>query len=363
MIRLTHKILLTGLAGALGGSAAWAFVLELSRRLAPVIATEAMLGAVTGLFIGAFLWSHEAMQGRRFGEALKRAAYGAIAGVIGGAAGAGLGTLLFSRLGTFAADLGGLRASLGVILSAALGWTVLGAAVGVSGGTMVRSPERALYGLLGGSLGGMIGGLAAGLLPATSPWAALAGLSLLGFFIGSCISLVEEVFVSAKLRVIKGRHIDREFPLVKDENIVGRDDRSDICLSGAEGVSLRHALITRKDGRYRIETGEEGKPVYLNQKMTMNGRLADGDVIRVGSVLLLFSAVKKAAAVAAVMFLLGLAPGNAQAGEPVSARITQFDLSSFPTVRAYVSVLDAEGKPAAGVTREQVKLFENGRSR
>ena len=139
MPRLTHKTLLYGTAGALGGSAAWAFILALSHRAAAGIGTEAALGAVTGAFIGAFIWSHEAITGRQFGLAVKRAAYGAGAGIAGGAIGAGLGTLLFSFLGVFAADLGGFRASLGVTIAVALGWTVLGSAIGVSGGLMVRS--------------------------------------------------------------------------------------------------------------------------------------------------------------------------------------------------------------------------------
>ena len=39
----------------------------------------------------------------------------------------------------------------------------------------------------------------------------------------------------------------REFPLLKDENMIGRDDRSDVCLSGAEGVAMQHAKIMRKE--------------------------------------------------------------------------------------------------------------------
>jgi len=361
MLRLTHKTLFYGAAGALGGSAAWAFVLALSHRAAVGLGTEAVLGAVTGAFLGSFIWSHEAITGRQYAVAMKRAALGGLAGIIGGALGAGLGTLLFSALGSFAADLGGFRASLGVVLAVAVGWTVLGSAIGISGGLMARSRERTLYGLIGGSLGGLIGGTVSGLLPATNPWAALAGLCLLGLCIGGFISLVEEAFVSAKVRVIKGRHINREFPLLKELNVVGRDDRSDVCLSGAEGVTLKHALIRRSNGQYRIETDEQGKPVYLNQKMTTSDRLADGDVIRVGSVLLLFSAVKKAAAVAAAILLLGLGSAPAQAGEPASVQITQFDLSAFPAVKAFVSVLDADGRPVADLPREQVKLFENGR--
>jgi VWFA-related protein len=360
MLRLTHKTLLYGAAGALGGSAAWAFVLALSASAAAGLRSEVLLGAVTGMFLGGFIWSHEALAGRQFGTAVKRAAFGAAAGLLGGALGAGLGSTVFSVLGRYAAEQSGFAASLGIILAVSLGWAIMGAAIGISGGLMIRSRERAWYGLAGGSCGGLLGGGLFSALSAASLWPVLVGLALLGLSIGALISLVEEAFVSAKVKVIKGRHLNREFPLLKERSVVGRDDRADICLSGAEGVLLEHAAINRSNGHYTIEMGIEGKPVYINQRITTNSRLADGDVIRVGSVLLLFSAVKKAAMIAAVILLAGLA-APVLAGEPNSAQITQFDLGNFPVVKAYISVLDGDGKPVRGLSRENVALLENGR--
>jgi len=366
MARLTHKTAFYGAAGALGGSAAWAFVLSVSGVTGSGLLTEVVLGALAGMFIGGFIWSHESITGRRFRDALKRAGFGAAAGMLGGAAGAALGNTIFIALGKVVADAGGFKASLGVALSVALGWAVLGAAVGLSGGIMIRSRARALYGLTGGALGGLLGGLLFNALSATSIWSVLAGLTLLGMCIGVFISLVEEAFVSAKVKVIKGRHINREFPLLKTLNVVGRDDRSDVCLSGAEGVGMQHAVIKRSNGHFIIETDEQGKSVYVNQKLTRSSKLADGDVIRVGSILLMFSAVKKAVETAVVIAMLffGVFATNTQAaaaGEPTSVQITQFDLSSFPVVKAYVSVLDASGKPVRGLSKDQMTLQENNR--
>lgn len=363
MTRLTHKTLLHGAAGALGGSAAWAFVLSVSGIAGNGLLNEVLLGAIAGMFIGGFIWSHEAIMGRQVLTALKRAVFGSTAGLVGGAIGAALGNTIFTTLGGLVTETGKLKASLGITLSVALGWAVLGAAVGLSGGMMVRSRERALYGLAGGSIGGLLGGLLFNELSATSIWSALAGLALLGLSIGAFISLVEEAFISAKVKVVKGRHINREFPLLKDLNVVGRDDRSDVCLSGAEGVGMKHALIKRRNGHFSIEADEKGAMVYVNQKMTRSSRLSDGDIIRVGSILLMFSAVKKAAATAAVItvFLLGMfaSVGQAAAAEPASAQITQFDVSSFPAVKAYVSVLDSAGKSVQGLTKENITLLEN----
>ena len=357
----SRKTMLNGAAGALGGSAAWAFIPVLSRAASGGLGAEILLGALVGMCIGGFLWSHEAVTGKQFRTAAKRAAFGAMAGILGGAIGASLGNTAFSVLGRYSADLGGHRASLGIALSVALGWAMLGATIGVSGGVMIRSRDRVRYGLIGGSCGGFLGGLFFNALSSTNTWSALAGLLLLGLSIGSFISLVEEAFVSAKVKVIKGRHVGREFPLLKELNIVGRDDRSDVCLSGAEGVAVRHAGILRRNGRFFIETDEEGKAVYLNQQMTRSSRLADGDVIRVGSILLLFSAVRRAAAIVLLIGLSLFGTRTALAGSPAAAQITQFDLSGFPTVRAYVSVLDAEGEPVRGLRKEIMTLRENGR--
>lgn len=364
MPRLSHKILLYSAAGALGGSAAWAFVLYVSGTAGGGLLTEVVLGALAGMFIGGFIWSHESITGRQFQAAVKRAVYGAAAGILGGAAGAALGNTLFTTLGKIVVDAGGFRTSLGIALAVGLGWAVLGAAIGISGGLMIRSLDRTLYGLVGGSLGGFLGGLLFTALSATSIWSALAGLALLGLSIGAFISLVEEAFVSAKLKVIKGRHLGREFSLLKELNVVGRDDRSDVCLSGAEGVGMEHALIKRKNGRYSIEADQKGRVVYVNHKLTRIGKLSDGDVIRVGSIMLMFSAVRKAAAVAAIIFILfggiGMQGNTAWASDGASLQITQFDLSAFPKVKAYISILDAAGRPMRGLTKEDMTLVENG---
>ena len=366
MTRLTHKTLLYGAAGALGGSAAWVFVLTGSGIIRNGLLNEVMLGAIAGMFIGGFIWSHEAILGRQFRAAIKRAGFGATAGLVGGAVGAALGNTLFTALGNFVVETGRFRASLGIALSVALGWAVLGATVGLSGGIIIRSRERALYGFAGGTLGGLLGGILFNELSATSIWSAIAGLTLLGLSIGVFISLVEESLISAKVKVIKGRHIGREFPLLKPLNVVGRDDRSDVCLSGAEGVGIKHAFIKRRNGHFSIENDEKGAVVYVNQKLTRNSKLTDGDVIRVGSILLMFSAVKKVATTVTVIafFLFGMFASGSQAAtaEPASVQITQFDVSSFPVVKAYVSVLDTSGKPVRGLTKGNMTFLENDRS-
>ncbi|MFA5073952.1 MAG: VWA domain-containing protein [Nitrospirota bacterium] len=364
MARFTNKTIWYGIAGGLGGVASWAGILFVPTVLMNGLLTEALLGACAGMFIGACIWSHEPLQSRQFTLAVKRAMLGGLSGMIGGAIGAVLGTLLFTMLGTTIIEAGKMNPSFGITLSVTLGWTVLGAAVGLSGGLLIRSRERAWYGFFGGALGGCLGGFLFNYLSATSPISSLAGVALVGMMIGAFISLVEEACIAATLTVIKGRHIGREFSLLKNANLIGRDDRSDICLSGAEGVGMQHASITRKNGHFAVEHEEGGPAVYVNQKLVKNTRLVDGDIIRIGSVLLMFTAVKKAA-VAAILVLsvMLFAPGNmVAASEPASVQITQFDVSNFPVVRAFVSVLDSAGNPVNGLSKDSISIQENSRS-
>jgi hypothetical protein len=148
-------------------------------------------------------------------------------------------------------------------LSVALGWAILGATVGLSGGLMIRSRERTFYGFIGGALGGLFGGALFYELSATSLWSALAGLMLLGMSIGGFISLVEEAFVSATLKVVKGRHLGG---LSLPEGRTWWAGTLLRCLSFRRGRrGLEHAVIKQNKGRFSIETDEQGKAVYVKR--------------------------------------------------------------------------------------------------
>jgi Mg-chelatase subunit ChlD len=54
--------------------------------------------------------------------------------------------------------------------------------------------------------------------------------------------------------------------------------------------------------------------------------------------------------------------GNtAWASDSASLQIAQFDLSAFPRVKAYISILDASGRPMHGLTKKDITLVENGK--
>ena len=75
----------------------------------------------------------------------------------------------------------------------------------------------------------------------------------------------------------------------RDGLTIGRDSECDIVLDSPE-VSRHHAAVTAVDGGFVI-TDESTNGVFVNgERIARSHRLADGDVVRVGDVILRFSA-------------------------------------------------------------------------
>src|SRR6202011_1852134 len=152
---------------------------------------------------------------------------------------------------------GSVLAFLVAMFARGLGWTCLGAAVGVSEGIAARSLGKLSYGTLGGTLGGFVGGAFFGgvylmtrdLGAGASLWGAV-GLVILGACIGSLSALVQGVFQPASVKVMRGWQEGREYPLEKTANLLGRDEHADIALFRDMKVEKRHALIVREGAIY-----------------------------------------------------------------------------------------------------------------
>ncbi|MBI5182046.1 MAG: VWA domain-containing protein [Nitrospirae bacterium] len=377
------KIIFYFLAGAMGGLGSWAFVLFLLNKdfLNP-LTSHIILGAVVGLHIGSYIWSVEAIVARQRYQAVRGAIYGGISGVIGGGIGGLFGATIFIVIGEFVVERMTALSEIGVYLGLAMGWGLLGLFIGMSGGLAERSWKKVLYGVVGGSIGGIAGGTIFNLLRSNINYSATAiGLALLGGFIGLGISLVEEAFAAVKIKIIKGRNEGREFVVAKNLISIGRDDRCDVCLSGNEGVALQHAKIIVNNKAFEIQETGGGTGVYVNDRKISSGELKNGDVIRMGSAILLFnhyrqkeailkkedagsnaSAYKKIVLKGLILItalIITSAPALAEEIRPV---ITQFDLSGYPKVDAYVAVLDKDGRPIKDIplSRGKWQINENG---
>ena len=79
---------------------------------------------------------------------------------------------------------------------------------------------------------------------------------------------------------------DRTIVLAEGDNIVGRDPQCDVWLD-ASGVSRRHARIQVTKGSDAVvveDLGSKNGTLLMNAPIVGEARLADGDVIQIGSV-------------------------------------------------------------------------------
>ena len=134
-------------------------------------------------------------------------ALGALVGCVGGAFGALVGqAALWLFGGIFFLSYRNLQ-WVGLPVSRAIGWAVLGIFVGAAEGVRALSPKKIAVGVLGGLLGGMVGGFALEysrlLLPGFALFR-LLGLVILGLAIGFFYGLIEQGMSFGVLRILTG---------------------------------------------------------------------------------------------------------------------------------------------------------------
>ena len=80
----------------------------------------------------------------------------------------------------------------------------------------------------------------------------------------------------------------RRFPLSPGEHVIGRDPDVEVCLDSST-ISRRHArLLVTLDGAVLEDFGSKNGTFVGNDRVTSPVHLADGDAIRIGSLLVTF---------------------------------------------------------------------------
>jgi hypothetical protein len=299
---LAVRIYYNAVFGALGGLLGWMlFGVFGDKNPRHPWAMALLGGALIGGTIGYFVVSVEAIRDRSLVRFCRLASYGVVLGMLGGAVGMLLGDEVnFRIVGALGAGRGGLLL-VGYMLARGLGWSLLGVAVGLSEGIAARSLGKLSYGTLGGALGGFVGGSLFGLIyletvasagdsPLKFVGAAL-GLIILGACIGSLSALVQGVFQPALVQVMRGWQEGREYPLLKAQNLLGRDEHADIALFRDMKVEKRHALIQREGPDRFVLVNTDAPPEYTrvnDEPVPQRRDLHDGDRIQLGEVVLKF---------------------------------------------------------------------------
>lgn len=294
------RIYFNAVFGGLGGLLGWLVFGAFGDPRSEAALQTVLGGAIIGGFIGYFVVSVDAIRDRSLIRFSRLASYGVVLGMAGGALGMWLGDQVnFELVGKLMDWLvaGSVLRTIGEVLSRGLGWMFLGVAVGLSEGIAARSLGKLSYGTLGGAIGGLVGGTLYGIIkilekgsPTTSHWGEALGLVILGACIGALSALVQAVFQSACLRVMRGWQEGREYALLKTDNVLGRDERVDIPLFRDMRVEKRHCVIQRDKGRYVLVNNDApADQTQVNDQPVKDRRdLADGDRIQLGNVVLRF---------------------------------------------------------------------------
>ncbi len=263
----------------------------------------AVTSAVTGGAIGLGLNVLGGMANGRWQELARRAWPGFLGGCLGGVAGGMVGGVMFYE-----------------DLPRAIGWMVLGLAVGVVEGVYDRSFRKIRNGLVGGAIGGFVGGLLFDWiynlgLTASGRSSRAAAFVVLGLSIGAAIGLAHVVFRVAWLTVVDGFRTGRQLNLTQSVTILGRGDHLPLPFLGPTNKDLEaeHLTIRRMpDGSYCLEDNHSKLGTRLNsQPLTGPAPLKDGDVIRLGTNLVRFNQRRRRGVQPAPVAAVAILPSSA----------------------------------------------------
>jgi hypothetical protein len=301
---LLIRIYFNAAFGGLGGLIGWMLFGALGQKNPPdglpTYLNYLLMGSLIGGAIAYFVVSVEAIRDSSLARFARLSTYGVVLGAMGGAVGGFLGNFMKELVDQLILqqNMPELVGTILTILVFAVGWSLLGMAVGMSEGIAARSLGKFSYGTIGGGMGGFIGGMIyASFLQSTRQetgagaylWSA-SGLVIMGACIGSLTALVRGVFLPASVKVLRGWQEGREYGLDKPANTLGRKEHVDIPLFRDMKVEKEHAIIRRLGKRYMLfnnnsppeNTQVNGKPVPAAVE------LADGDRIQLGNVVLKF---------------------------------------------------------------------------
>jgi hypothetical protein len=274
--------------GLVGGALAWlvgepllAILGALAREgVGRQLADATLYGLLLGGLAGGALMAIESVAVRAWVRACHRGAVGAAIGAVGGALGGlfaqAVNSLLVGAWGVSPRSVSGL-------LLYAVGWSMMGLAIGLAPAVRTPSSDLARRGILGGAAGGLIGGALFAAVRMGAPGAAsrLVAVLLLGASLGLAIGLVERLLRQAWLKVIAGPLTGKEFVVDRRRMTIGSVPAADIFLARDPKVAPLAAEIVVERERHVIrDLG--GGVLTVNDALVHEHVLRRGDRIAIG---------------------------------------------------------------------------------
>ncbi|MCS7015998.1 MAG: FHA domain-containing protein [Gemmatales bacterium] len=274
--------------GVEGQTAAWKLILEAGAK-------GALLGALVGAILG--LFDNFLSTGGRWSAmvpgAIAGLVLGGFAGLIGGLLGQVL-AFLHEYLRIVGWVVAGALIGFGICV-----WGLV--KLLLARAPLKGVLRKVRNGVIGGTLGGLLGGLALvviaqvltpvlrGRAEPLSP--AAIGWTILGALLGLFIGLAQVILRDAWVIVESGFRPGREIPINKAVVAIGRAEGCDIGLYGGKGVEKLHARIIMDGAEYFLEDCQTPGGTFVNERRVVEKQpLQSGDRIRVGDCVLIFRA-------------------------------------------------------------------------
>jgi hypothetical protein len=197
------------------------------------------LGAVFGSLIGAVFGAADGIIIANRYRTIFGILRGFAIGSIGGIGGFLTGQAVLLIFGEMFLQSDTMFSFLGLPLSRALGWGIMGLFAGSIDAVRRFTGRRLQIGFAGGMGGGFIGGFVFEYMQLVIPTilGRLIGLILFGTLLGLFYGLVESRLSFGKLTVLNGPSKGKVFPVVLSQMKIGTSKESDICLEGYRNVS------------------------------------------------------------------------------------------------------------------------------
>ncbi len=282
------------LIGVIAGLAAWPFAetaMIYQAYFPSFLIFSIVVGLIFGLFMGSFFASSEGIILADKSKIFKGMITGAFVGLIGGIIGFLAGQFALFIIGQTLIHSMKSFNKIGLPISRAVGWSILGIFIGITEGIRSSSMKKISIGIIGGFLGGAVGGLTSEFLKQVIPnvlFARLIGLLIFGFFIGLFYGFVEKRLSYGVLRVLNGIYKGKEYLINQRKMKMGFSSKNDITLSEYSEIDENHAQVYIKKDDVYIKSLAKSAPVKVNDETISDHLLKFGDVVKVGEAKLLY---------------------------------------------------------------------------
>ncbi|MBN1046979.1 FHA domain-containing protein [Clostridium botulinum] len=179
----------------------------------------------------------------------------------------------------------------------AIGWTVMGAGVGIAIGLIKPEKIRIINCVLGGIIGGFIGGFLFNFIAQSisiditdkGTVARAIGIIIMGTLIGLGIGLLEQFAKIAWLKVIRGEFEGKEYLVFKGITSIGNSGKNTIVLFKDKLVAPNHCDIVQEGNRYVLVDKGSPSGTFVNGVRITRHTLKQGDAISLGNSVLIFN--------------------------------------------------------------------------